>query len=125
MLGVVRQSDGRRTRRTRVGTNLEKVAYKDATMNEAPPKQLRVRSLGTRLSEAEYAQCEKSAARRGLTNHMVLISHDPIEATRLCHTAVLLNKGAVEEEGEFDKLLREPKSEILKVFRSNLSDLAR
>lgn len=31
------------------------------------PKQLRVRSLGTRLSEAEYAQCEKSAARRGLT----------------------------------------------------------
>jgi hypothetical protein len=49
------------------GTDLEKVADKDATMNEAPPKHLRVRSLGTRLSEAEYAQCEKSAARRGLT----------------------------------------------------------
>ncbi len=28
-------------------------------------KQLRGRSLGTRLSESEYAQCEKSAARRG------------------------------------------------------------
>ena len=36
-------------------------------MNERSPKQLRVQSLGTRLSEAEYAQCETSAARRGLT----------------------------------------------------------
>ena len=34
-------------------------------MKEGSPKQLRGRSLGTRLSEAEYAQCEKSAARRG------------------------------------------------------------
>jgi hypothetical protein len=32
-----------------------------------PPKQLRVRSVGTKLSEAEYAQCERTAARRGLT----------------------------------------------------------
>ena len=36
-------------------------------MKEGSPKQLRGRSLGTRLSEAEYAQCEKSAARRGQT----------------------------------------------------------
>lgn len=28
---------------------------------------MRGRSLGTKLSEAEYAQCEKSAARRGRT----------------------------------------------------------
>jgi ATP-dependent exoDNAse (exonuclease V) alpha subunit len=39
----------------------------DAANEKGSPKQLRVRSLGTRLSEAEYAQCEKSAARRGLT----------------------------------------------------------
>ena len=37
----------------------------DATQKKGTPKQLRGRSLGTRLSEAEYAQCEKSAARRG------------------------------------------------------------
>ena len=37
----------------------------DATQKKGSPKQLRGRSLGTRLSEAEYAQCEKSAARRG------------------------------------------------------------
>ena len=36
-------------------------------MKERSPKELRGRSLGTKLSEAEYAQCEKSAARRGLT----------------------------------------------------------
>jgi hypothetical protein len=39
----------------------------DATQKKGLPKQLRGRSLGTRLSEAEYAQCEKSAARRGQT----------------------------------------------------------
>ena len=34
-------------------------------MKERTPKQLRGRSLGTRLSEPEYAQCERAAARRG------------------------------------------------------------
>src|SRR5579863_8299871 len=37
----------------------------DATQKKGSPKQLRGRSLGTKLSETEYAQCEKSAARRG------------------------------------------------------------
>jgi len=39
----------------------------DATQQKGSPKQLRGRSLGTKLSEAEYAQCEKWAARRGQT----------------------------------------------------------
>jgi len=39
----------------------------DATQKKGLPKQLRGRSLGTKLSELEYAQCEKSAARRGQT----------------------------------------------------------
>ena len=37
----------------------------DATNKEGSPKQLRGRSLGTKLGEAEYAQCEQAAARRG------------------------------------------------------------
>ena len=37
----------------------------DAAKKEGTPKQLRGRSLGTRLSEPEYAQCERAAARRG------------------------------------------------------------
>jgi len=39
----------------------------DATQKTGSPKQLRGRSLGTKLSEPEYAQCEKSAARREQT----------------------------------------------------------
>ena len=31
------------------------------------PKQLRVRTAGTKLTDREYAQCERSAARRGQT----------------------------------------------------------
>ena len=38
-----------------------------AAMKEEPPKQLRVRTVGTKLTDREYAQCEKSAARRGQT----------------------------------------------------------
>jgi hypothetical protein len=37
----------------------------DAANKEGSPKPLRGRSLGTKLSEAEYAQCEKAAAQRG------------------------------------------------------------
>jgi len=36
-------------------------------MKEEPPKQLRVRTVGTKLTDREYAQCERSAARRGQT----------------------------------------------------------
>jgi len=52
---------------------------------------------------------------------LVLVTHDLIEATRLCHFAVVLNRGVVEESGEFDKLMREPRSEILKVFKTSRS----
>jgi ABC-type Fe3+/spermidine/putrescine transport system ATPase subunit len=52
---------------------------------------------------------------------LVLVTHDLIEATRLCHVAVVLNRGVVEESGEFDMLMREPKSEILKVFKTSFS----
>jgi iron(III) transport system ATP-binding protein len=62
------------------------------------------------------------SAERQITS--VLVSHDPIEATRLCNTAVLLNQGVVEDEGKFDKLLRQPKSEILRVFKTSLNEFA-
>jgi ABC-type Fe3+/spermidine/putrescine transport system ATPase subunit len=52
---------------------------------------------------------------------LVLVTHDLIEATRLCHFAVVLNRGVVEESGEFGKLMQEPRSEILKVFKTSLS----
>jgi ABC-type Fe3+/spermidine/putrescine transport system ATPase subunit len=58
-------------------------------------------------------------AERDIT--LILVTHDLVEATRLCHFAVVLNRGVVEESGEFDMLMREPKSEILKVFKTSFS----
>ncbi len=50
---------------------------------------------------------------------IVLVTHDPLEATTLCLSAVVLNDGRVEAAGPLDELLRSPKSEILKAFRSH------
>ena len=54
---------------------------------------------------------------------LVLVSHDPIEATTLCRQAVVLNQGRIEESGIMKDLLREPKSQILRVFRENMTGL--
>lgn len=51
---------------------------------------------------------------------LVLVSHDPIEATTLCRQAVVLNQGRIEESGSLMDLLREPKSQILRVFRESM-----
>ncbi len=51
---------------------------------------------------------------------IVLVTHDPLEAVRLCGSAVVLNGGRVETTGSLDELLRAPKSEILKAFRTQL-----
>ena len=69
--GGQRQRGGRRKpggpARGRTGGELARAELWTRPTKRESPKQLRVRSLGTRLSEAEYAQCEKSAVRRGLT----------------------------------------------------------
>lgn len=51
---------------------------------------------------------------------LVLVSHDPIEATTLCRQTVVLNQGRIEESGIMKDILREPKSQILRVFRENM-----
>jgi ABC-type Fe3+/spermidine/putrescine transport system ATPase subunit len=55
---------------------------------------------------------------------LVLVSHDPLEATRLCRSAVLLDKGKIEEMGNLTELLRVPRSEILRTFNENIRALA-
>lgn len=49
---------------------------------------------------------------------IVLVTHDPYEATTLCQSALLLNNGHVEEAGTWKELLGNPRSEILRVFRA-------
>ncbi|MBI2605092.1 MAG: ABC transporter ATP-binding protein [Deltaproteobacteria bacterium] len=54
---------------------------------------------------------------------LALVSHDPMEATSLCQSAVVLNNGQIEEKGRLADLLHEPKSAILRVFKEQLKDL--
>jgi len=58
------------------------------------------------------------ARERKLT--IVLVTHDPIEATTLCRSALVLSDGHIEESGPLDELLQAPQSELLGVFRSHL-----
>ncbi len=51
---------------------------------------------------------------------IVLVTHDPLETTMLCQSAVVLDGGRVEATGPLDELLRTPKSELLEAFHAYL-----
>jgi ABC-type Fe3+/spermidine/putrescine transport system ATPase subunit len=51
---------------------------------------------------------------------IVLVTHDPLEATTLCRAALVLDEGRVVEAGPFEALLQTPRSETLRVFCSHL-----
>jgi ABC-type Fe3+/spermidine/putrescine transport system ATPase subunit len=62
---------------------------------------------------------EEIAALAGEQNlTIVLATHDPMEATTLCRSALVLENGHVEETGTWTDLLDNPRSAVLKVFRS-------
>jgi ABC-type Fe3+/spermidine/putrescine transport system ATPase subunit len=48
---------------------------------------------------------------------VILVTHDPYEATTLCRSALVLAQGRVAEAGTLKDLLHVPQSEILRVFR--------
>jgi ABC-type sulfate/molybdate transport systems ATPase subunit len=54
----------------------------------------------------------------------VLVTHDPMEATTLCRSALVLENGHVEESGTWKDLLGNPRSAVLKVFRSRWGKFA-
>jgi ABC-type Fe3+/spermidine/putrescine transport system ATPase subunit len=51
---------------------------------------------------------------------LVLVTHDPAEATILCRSALVFDNGQVAEQGTWEDLLSNPRSEILRVFCSRL-----
>jgi ABC-type Fe3+/spermidine/putrescine transport system ATPase subunit len=51
---------------------------------------------------------------------IVLVTHDPTEATTLCRSALVLENGHVKETGAWEDLLSNPRSEMLRVFCSRL-----
>ncbi|MFQ5929227.1 MAG: ABC transporter ATP-binding protein [Acidobacteriota bacterium] len=59
-------------------------------------------------------EISRLAADRKLT--VILVSHDPVEATVMCRSAIVLAEGRVEESGVLTDLLKAPQSEMLKVF---------
>jgi len=61
------------------------------------------------------------ADERALT--LLLVTHDPLEATALCRRAVVLEEGRVAEAGHLTDLLSSPKSEMLWTFHEHLRGL--
>jgi ABC-type Fe3+/spermidine/putrescine transport system ATPase subunit len=56
------------------------------------------------------------AAKRRVT--LLLVTHDPLEATTLCRSAIVLNNGCIEETGILADLLHTSHSQMLKIFRT-------
>jgi ABC-type Fe3+/spermidine/putrescine transport system ATPase subunit len=52
---------------------------------------------------------------------LILVTHDPLEATALCTKAVVLKEGRLEEKGNLNQLLQHPKCDFLRVFKEQLS----
>jgi ABC-type Fe3+/spermidine/putrescine transport system ATPase subunit len=61
------------------------------------------------------------AARQGLT--VILVSHDPMEATAICSRAIVLEDGRIQESGAWADVLGGPNSETLRTFKDQLKDI--
>jgi ABC-type Fe3+/spermidine/putrescine transport system ATPase subunit len=51
---------------------------------------------------------------------LLVVSHDPMEASALCSHAAVLEHGRISEIGPFEELLRDPVSETLRAFANQL-----
>ena len=51
---------------------------------------------------------------------LVLVSHDPMEAVSLCKSAIVLNQGCIEDQGNLNELLQAPQSVLLRLFKAQL-----
>ncbi|MCW5979711.1 MAG: ATP-binding cassette domain-containing protein [Bryobacteraceae bacterium] len=65
-----------------------------------------------------YAEITRLCREFGVT--VILVSHDPMEATALCSHGAVIEHGGVREEGRIRDLLRAPVSETLRAFVDQL-----
>ena len=65
-----------------------------------------------------FKEIARLVAERHIT--IVLVTHDPLEATALCSAVLALKDGQIEEAGMLNDLLRAPQSEMLTAFRAQL-----
>jgi iron(III) transport system ATP-binding protein len=71
------------------------------------------------LKSRLLAEVRAFAALQEMT--VILVTHDPLEAMSLCRSAVVLDEGKIVEAGPLTELLRDPRSELLQVFRNQFS----
>jgi len=55
---------------------------------------------------------------------LIVVTHDPLEATSLCQHAIVLDDGALIESGAWDDLLRSPQSALLRLFRDRVRQIS-
>lgn len=65
-----------------------------------------------------YAQIRRLSEEERIT--LVMVTHDPMEATALCTHGAVLERGTIQERGEFSSLLKDPISETLRAFVKQL-----
>ena len=51
---------------------------------------------------------------------MLVVSHDPLEASALCSQVAVLERGQIRETGPLEELLHAPASETLQAFVAQL-----
>lgn len=74
--------------------------------------------LDITLKAQIFTQLQQLAAAHGVT--LLLVTHDPLEATALCQHALVIEDGTLCERGAFHELLMEPQSATLKAFLKQL-----
>lgn len=50
---------------------------------------------------------------------VVLVTHDLTEAMTLCKSVIVLNRGGIEEKGNFPEILKAPQSALLRLFKAH------
>lgn len=74
--------------------------------------------LDITLKDQLFAQLRQLAATHAVT--LLIVTHDPLEATALCEHALVIEDGALCERGRFAELLRQPRSATLRAFLRQL-----
>ncbi|MBA3387480.1 MAG: ABC transporter ATP-binding protein [Chthoniobacterales bacterium] len=74
--------------------------------------------LDITLKAQLFAEMQQLAASQAVT--LILVTHDPLEATALCTHALVIENGSVSEQGQLGELLRQPRSSTLRAFLRQL-----
>ena len=79
-------------------------------------------SLDLSTKDRLLAEIRSLAERQALT--LIVVTHDPLEATTLCQHAVVLDDGVLVESGSWNELLRSPQSALLRLFRDRVREIS-